>query len=68
MINKEFIVQLSPELFKAKIEIEKELQQTRNQNELLIEKQRTTDVRLSQIMELVKQLEAKIRVGGDNSR
>ena len=35
MINKEFIVQLSPELFKAKIEIEKELQIGNKTNEKL---------------------------------
>ncbi|VVB83950.1 Uncharacterised protein [uncultured archaeon] len=35
MINKEFIVQLSPELFKSKIEIEAELQNGNKTNEKL---------------------------------
>ncbi len=35
MINKEFIVQLSPELFKSKIEIENELQEGNKTNEKL---------------------------------
>ena len=35
MINREFIVQLSPELFKVKVEIEKELQEGNKTNEKL---------------------------------
>jgi hypothetical protein len=35
LIDKEFIVQLSPELFKSKIEIEKELQEGNKTNEKL---------------------------------
>jgi hypothetical protein len=35
LIDKEYIVQLSPELFKAKIEIEKELQEGNKTNEKL---------------------------------
>ena len=45
----------------TKTEIEKSLEFTKKRNELLEDKQKTTDLQLLQIMELVKQLEARIK-------
>ena len=45
----------------TKTEIEKQLSSTMNRNELLEEKQKTTDIQLLNIMELVKQLEGRLK-------
>ena len=46
----------------TKTQLEKELELTRKQNDLLNEKQKTNDIQFSQIMELVKQLEGQIKL------
>lgn len=43
----------------TKTDIEKELQLMKKKNDLLEERQKTNDIQFSQIMELVKQLEAR---------
>jgi len=50
----------------TRTEIEKDLVATKKQNQILEDKQRTTDIQLSQIMELVRELEEKfnIKFGG----
>lgn len=45
----------------AKTELEKNLEITKKQNDLLQERQRTADIQLLQIMELVKQLESRLK-------
>lgn len=45
----------------TKTQIERELELTRKKNEVLEDKQKTTDLQLVQIMELVKQLESRIK-------
>ena len=47
-------------------EIEKDLVATKKQNQILEDRQRTTDIQLSQIMELIRELEEKfnIKLGG----
>lgn len=46
----------------TKTQIEKELEFSKKKNEILEDKQKTTDLRLIQIMELVKQLESRINL------
>ena len=50
----------------TRTEIEKDLVATKKQNQILEDRQRTTDIQLSQIMELVRELEEKfnIELGG----
>jgi len=52
----------------TKTQIEKELEISKKKNELLEDKQKTTDIQLSRIMELVKQLESRIKIGEVSSR
>lgn len=49
-------------LEEQKTELEKELINTKKENEILHERQRLTDLQLSQVMDLIKELEKRIKV------